>query len=49
MINTPGDRTAAVRQLADSMGGSVESVYWMLGTYDGILSADAPTRSAPPR
>ena len=42
MINSPGDRTAAVRQLADSVGGSVESVYWMLGTHDGILIADVP-------
>lgn len=42
MINSPGDRTAAVRQLVDSVGGYVESVYWMLGTHDGILIADAP-------
>ena len=42
MINSPGDRTAAVRQLADSVGGSVESVYWMLGTHYGILIADVP-------
>ncbi len=42
MINSPGDRTAAVRQLADSAGGSAESVYWMPGSHDGILIADVP-------
>ena len=42
MINSPGDRTVAVRQLAGSAGGSVESAYWMLGTPYGILIADVP-------
>jgi len=42
MINTPGDRTAAVRQLLDSLGGSLESIYWMFGTHDGIVIADLP-------
>jgi uncharacterized protein with GYD domain len=42
MINSPGDRTAAARRLAGSVGGSVESVYWMLGSHDGILIADVP-------
>ena len=31
MIQSPGDRTAAVRQLASALGGSVESIYWMFG------------------
>ena len=42
MINTPGDRTAAVRQLADSVGGSLESAYWMFGAHDGIVIVDVP-------
>src|SRR3954452_9932881 len=42
MIQNPGDRTAAVRQLATSLGGSVESIYWMFGPYDGLLIADVP-------
>jgi uncharacterized protein with GYD domain len=42
MIKSPGDRTAAVRQLADSLGGSLESMYWMFGPYDGIVIADVP-------
>ena len=48
MIMNPGDRTAAVRQLADSVGGSLESAYWMFGAHDGIVIVDIPTRSAPP-
>lgn len=42
MVQSPGDRTAAVRQLASTLGGSVESIYWMFGPYDGILIADVP-------
>jgi len=42
MIKSPGDRTAAVRQLLDSVGGSLESAYWMFGAHDGIVIADIP-------
>jgi uncharacterized protein with GYD domain len=42
MINNPGDRTSAVRQLVDPLGGTLESVYWMLGERDGIVIADFP-------
>lgn len=42
MINNPGDRTAAVRQLADSVGGSLESAYWMFGAHDGFAVVDVP-------
>jgi uncharacterized protein with GYD domain len=42
MISKPGDRTAAVRQLADSVGGSLESVYWMFGAHDGIAIVEVP-------
>ena len=42
MMKSPSDRTAAVRQLADSLGGSLESMYWMFGPYDGIVIADVP-------
>jgi uncharacterized protein with GYD domain len=40
MIKNPGDRTAAVRQLADSVGGSLESAYWMFGAHDGFVVVD---------
>lgn len=42
MINNPGDRTAAIRQLTASMGGSLESAYWMFGAHDGIAVVDVP-------
>jgi len=40
MVHSPGDRTTAVRQLIDSLGGCLESVYWMAGAHDGIVVAD---------
>ena len=42
MINAPGDRTAALRQVLEPLGGSLEAVYWMFGAYDGIVIFDAP-------
>jgi uncharacterized protein with GYD domain len=42
MVQNPGDRIAPVRRLAESLGGSVECVYWMLGGYDGIVILDVP-------
>ena len=42
MIQSPGDRTATIRQVADSLGGSVECVYWLFGTHDGMVIADFP-------
>jgi len=42
MIKNPGDRTAAARRLADSVGGSLESGYWMFGAHDGFAVVDVP-------
>ena len=42
MIQSPGDRTAAVRQLTDSVGGSMECAYWMFGAQDGLVIFDVP-------
>ncbi len=42
MIKSPGDRTAAVRQLAGAVGGSLESAYWMFGAHDGFVVVDVP-------
>lgn len=42
MISAPGDRTAAVRQLLGSLGGSLECIYWMFGSRDGIAIAELP-------
>jgi hypothetical protein len=43
MILNPGDRTATVRQLADSLGGSVECIYWMFGTHEVRVAATMPS------
>jgi|SRR5436190_4138851 uncharacterized protein with GYD domain len=42
MINAPGDRAAAVRHVVDSVGGSLEAIYWMFGADDGIVIFDVP-------
>ena len=40
--NPEFDRCAAMRQLADSMGGTHEAIYWMSGPYDGFNIIDVP-------
>jgi uncharacterized protein with GYD domain len=42
MLKKPGDRAAAVRDLASSVGGSVEALYFMFGDRDGFVILDAP-------
>jgi uncharacterized protein with GYD domain len=42
MMSVPGDRTAAVREVLSSLGGSLECIYWMFGSHDGIAIADLP-------
>lgn len=42
MISAPGDRAAAVRQVVSSLGGSLECIYWMFGSCDGVAVADLP-------
>lgn len=42
MINSPSDRAAAARQMVESLGGTLECAYLMLGAYDGIVVADLP-------
>jgi uncharacterized protein with GYD domain len=42
MLKKPGDRTAAVRDLASSVGGSLESLYFMFGDRDGFGVLDVP-------
>lgn len=40
--NPEFDRTAAMRQIADSMGGTLESINWMFGSYDGLEVLEVP-------
>ena len=41
-VAQPSDRAAAVRELAESVGGRLESCYWMLGPYDGLTILELP-------
>ena len=42
MIHHPSDRSAAATALVESMGGTVESFYWMQGQHDGFLISELP-------
>ncbi len=42
MIDHPSDRSAAVKELAESLGGSIESFYWMQGQHDGFVIGEFP-------
>jgi uncharacterized protein with GYD domain len=39
ITGNPCDRTAAVRRVVESLDGSLECLYWMLGAHDGIAIA----------
>ena len=41
-VESPSDRAAVVRELAESVGGSLESYYWMFGQYDGAAILSLP-------
>jgi uncharacterized protein with GYD domain len=41
-IDNPEDRRGPVSQLAEAMGGRLESYYWMFGKYDGLAIFEAP-------
>jgi uncharacterized protein with GYD domain len=43
LVNTPGDQAVAVQRVLESLGGSLESLYWLLGTQDdGMVVVDLP-------
>jgi uncharacterized protein with GYD domain len=42
MINTPDDRTSVVQRTLESLGGSLECLYWQLGSHDGYAIGDVP-------
>jgi len=46
MISTPSDRLAAVREMAQTVGGDVESLYFMFGAKDGFVIVDVPDAAA---
>jgi uncharacterized protein with GYD domain len=42
MLMKPAERTAAVRQLAENVGGSLDKIYYMFGERDGFVVLDVP-------
>ena len=42
MIKHPSDRSAAAKGLVESLGGTLESFYWMQGKHDGFLITSLP-------
>jgi uncharacterized protein with GYD domain len=46
MMSHPSDRAAAVREMAKSVGGTMEAYYLMSGTRDGFIIVDAPDTSS---
>ncbi len=42
MMETPGDRDAAVRKSCQDAGGNMEAFYWAFGADDYVLIADFP-------
>ena len=42
MMDNPADRAAAVRELAESAGGTLDAYYLMLGQYDGLAILEVP-------
>ncbi|HTX84869.1 MAG TPA: GYD domain-containing protein [Streptosporangiaceae bacterium] len=42
MISSPGDRTKAARRTLESLGGSLECLYWQLASHDGFAISDLP-------
>ena len=40
MIEKPTDRVAAAKALVQSVGGTMECLYWMHGRHDGFFIAD---------
>jgi uncharacterized protein with GYD domain len=48
-MKRPSDRAAAVGAAAASVGGRLESYYWMFGQHDGLAILDLPDSSAAAR
>jgi uncharacterized protein with GYD domain len=46
LMNKPSDRAAAVQQLLDSAGGTLDAYYLMFGQYDGLVICDLPDSSS---
>ena len=42
LIAHPSDRSAAVKTLIESVGGTLDGFYWMQGQHDGFAISTAP-------
>lgn len=42
LLKNPEDRSIAVKQLIESLGGKMLAFYFSFGDYDGIVIADMP-------
>lgn len=42
LVAAPSDRGSALQAAAASLGGTVETVYYMTGEYDGLIISDMP-------
>ena len=42
MMENPTDRSAEASAVAATVGGTVESYYWMFGDFDGFVVLDVP-------
>ena len=41
-VANPSNRAEAVRELVESVGGSLECYYWVFGQYDGMAVIEMP-------
>jgi uncharacterized protein with GYD domain len=46
MIANPQDRSAAAREVADSLGGRLEGFWFAFGEFDGVFLMDAPDHAS---
>ena len=46
LVNEPQDRSAAARELADSLGGKLLGFWYAFGEFDGVFLMEAPDNAA---
>ena len=42
LINSPQDRTSAAQKVVEALVGTLECIYWGMGSEDGLAIADFP-------
>lgn len=42
MVAHPEDRVTVARHVVESAGGTLETIYWMLGDHDGLAIVEVP-------